>query len=103
LRQQPRRHEGADLDLAQARGVGGANPLHLLRGGQRAGDALQAIAQADLANDGPARQRGHGVQGLSPEFLIGAQFRVSLMDHKCNFGSYKFPDRNTITRCTTWT
>jgi hypothetical protein len=77
LRQQARRHEGADLDLAQACRVGGANPFHLLRGGQRAGDALQAVAQADLANHGPARQRGHGVQGLSPDLLVGAQFRVS--------------------------
>ena len=50
LRQQPRRHERADLDLAQARGVGAAQPFELLLGGQGAGDALQAVAQPDFAH-----------------------------------------------------
>jgi hypothetical protein len=47
----PRRHERADLDLAQAGGMGAAQPFDLVGGRQRAGDALQAVAQADLAHD----------------------------------------------------
>ena len=54
LRQQARRHERADLDLALAGVVGVADPLELLRRGQHAGDALQAVAQADFA-DGDER------------------------------------------------
>jgi hypothetical protein len=54
LRQQTGRHEGADFDLALSGVVGIANPFDLLRRGQHPGDALQAVAQSDLANDGAA-------------------------------------------------
>src|SRR5256885_16909156 len=52
LGQQARRDEGADFDLALAGSVGIAYPFLLALGGQRGLDALQAIAQADLADDG---------------------------------------------------
>ena len=50
LRQEARRHERADLDLAQPGGMGAAQPFELQLRGQDAGDALQSIAQPDLAN-----------------------------------------------------
>ena len=50
LRQQARRHERADLDLALAGGVGVADPLDLALGRQDRRDALQAVAQADFAD-----------------------------------------------------
>src|SRR5256885_1819698 len=52
LGQQARRDEGADFDLALAGSVGIAYPFLLALGGQHGLDALQAIAQADLADDG---------------------------------------------------
>jgi hypothetical protein len=51
LRQQPRGHERADLDLALAGGVRVADPLELPRSGQRTREALQAVAQADFTDD----------------------------------------------------
>ena len=71
LRQQARRHEGADFDLALAGGVGGANPFEL--GGRRddPGDALQAVAQAHLADHG-APWRGKWIS-VSPDLQIGLQ------------------------------
>ena len=56
LRQQPRRHERADFDLALSRGVGIAHPFELARSRQDGGDALQAVAQADFANHDLRRQ-----------------------------------------------
>ena len=50
LRQQLGRHEGADLDLAQAGGVQRVDPGQLVRGGHGARHALQAVARADLAD-----------------------------------------------------
>ncbi len=50
LRHQFGRHEGADLDFAQARRMRGTQPFELVRGGQYARQDLQAITQADFAN-----------------------------------------------------
>jgi hypothetical protein len=58
LRQQVRRHEGADLDLALAGRVRVADPFELAGGGQHTGDALQAVAQPHFANDRARRQEG---------------------------------------------
>ena len=51
LRQQAGRHERADLDLAQPGRMGVADPVELAGGRQDRRDALQAIAQTDLAYD----------------------------------------------------
>ena len=59
LRQQARRHERADLDLALAGGVGLADPLELASGREDGGDALQAVAQADLADHDVRGEAGH--------------------------------------------
>ena len=69
LRQQARRHKGADLDLRLARGHRVAQPRALALGGHHGGDALQAVAQAHLADDGVAGQRHLGIgHGLVSEF-----------------------------------
>ena len=52
LRQQARRNERADLDLALAGRVCVADPFDFLRGRQHARNALQPVAQADFTNDG---------------------------------------------------
>ena len=71
LRQQPCRHERADLDLALAGRVGVADPFELALGGERRGDALQAVAQADLANDRARWKRVHvAVSCLVPVLRI---------------------------------
>jgi hypothetical protein len=58
LRQQVRRHEGADLDLALAGRVRVADPFELAGRGQHPRDALQAVAQAHFADDRARRQEG---------------------------------------------
>jgi hypothetical protein len=68
LGQQARGHEGADFDLALAGGVGVAYPLLLAFGGQHGLDALKAIAQADLADDGGLRGAGRFWHG---KFRVG--------------------------------
>ena len=55
LGQQACGDKGADFDLALAGSVGVAYPFLLALGGQHGLDALQAIAQADLADDGGLR------------------------------------------------
>jgi hypothetical protein len=50
LGQQFGRHKRADFDLADARVVSALNPLQFLCGGQGAGNALQAVAQAHFAD-----------------------------------------------------
>src|SRR5207237_5383319 len=52
LRQKLRRYERADLDLAHPRGVLGVEPGDLLFGRQDLGDALQAVAEPNLADMG---------------------------------------------------
>ena len=60
LRQQPCGNERAHLDLALAGGVGGANPGLLALGRQHRANALQAVAQADFADDGAIGEARHG-------------------------------------------
>ena len=59
LRQELRRNERADLDLALAGGVRGANPGLLALGRQHGADALQPVAQADFADDDAVRKARH--------------------------------------------
>ena len=58
LRQQLGRHEGADLDLAQAGGHQRVDPAHLSRGGHGGLDRLQAVAGADFADQDVGRGWG---------------------------------------------
>ena len=51
LNQQPRRDERADPDFAQPCGVCAVQPLDLGVCRNDPGNALQAVAQADFAND----------------------------------------------------
>ena len=63
LRQEMRRDERADLDLALAGFPGAADPLDLALGRQHRLDALQAVAEADFADHD---SRGELLHVLSP-------------------------------------
>jgi hypothetical protein len=65
LRRQPRRHERSDLDLALACGHSLADPFFLALGGQDRLQALKAVAQPYLPDDG-MRWLGHGDRLLMP-------------------------------------
>ena len=74
LRQQPRRHEGADLDLALAGGVGVADPFELGGGGH------------------DARRCSAGRRAGRPRGSTTRRGRPSGRDIECHGGSLEFPN-----------
>jgi hypothetical protein len=121
LRQQARGHEGADLDLALAGGVGAAQPFDLLLGGQRAGDACRPSRRPTSRITARGRvgrvHAGFVVRGGRDGGLNGKpdgclqRLRLPILEiplirnQKINFGSLMSPRKggSAITPCATLT